>query len=67
MSPDVIEFINQILDEECQVRGLKDSELAETHGVDRSTLWRWRHGDAGKAAAVLIPLIMKRVTSSPNP
>ena len=39
--------------------GLTDEKLAERLGIDRATLYRWRKGDIGKPATILIPLILE--------
>lgn len=56
----ITEIINDILDQVRQENGLKELELAVRYEVDRSTVYRWRKGDVGKAAAILIPLIIAK-------
>lgn len=59
MDQATVEIINKALDMAGKETGLKKSKLAESFGVARSTIWRWRQGDVGEAASILIPLILK--------
>lgn len=53
-----------------QERGLpSDKALADALGIDPVTLWRWKEGDVGRAAAILVPLIAaaERATTESQP
>ena len=52
-------IINETLDRIQKRRNIGVGALASELGVDPATIWRWRQGDIGKAAAILIPLIVK--------
>lgn len=64
MSNDIQQVINAVLDRVRQERNLTDDQLAAELGVEESTIWRWRCGQVGKSARILIPLIT--CTCHPN-
>jgi transcriptional regulator with XRE-family HTH domain len=41
-------------------RGRTWEQLAVDFGVDSATLWRWRQGDVGPSARILIPLVAEQ-------
>jgi ribosome-binding protein aMBF1 (putative translation factor) len=60
--PETIELLNTILDTIRQEHGLTSDEALRQHlKVSDLTIYRWRRGEMGKSARVLIPLIVKHV------
>ena len=57
---DVKTIINETLDRLQERERLTDQALARKLDVDPATVWRWRNGDVGKAAAILLPLVHKQ-------
>lgn len=55
---DVKTIINETLDRIQERERLNDQALARRLDVDPATVWRWRNGDVGKAAAILLPLVV---------
>jgi transcriptional regulator with XRE-family HTH domain len=54
---DVKTLINETLDRIQERERLTDQALARKLDVDPATVWRWRNGDVGKAATILLPLV----------
>ena len=55
---DVKTIINETLDRIQERERLNDQALARKLDVDPATIWRWRNGDVGKAAVILLPLVI---------
>ena len=56
----LITSVNSALDRvRLEKRLTSDSSLADELGVSDLTIYRWRHGQIGKAARVLIPIILR--------
>lgn len=51
-------LVNEALDSLMRRRKLSVAALADELQVDPATIWRWRQGDLGKAASILIPLVI---------
>lgn len=51
-------IINEVLDRIQDRERLTDQALARKLQVDPATIWRWRNGDVGKAASILLPLVL---------
>jgi transcriptional regulator with XRE-family HTH domain len=50
-------LVNQILDQLANAEGLTtERELARRIGVTEMSIFRWRRGEIGKAARLLLPL-----------
>lgn len=61
--PQTVELVNTILDTIRQEQGLaSDEALRKYLDVSDLTVYRWRRGEMGKSARVLIPLIVNHVT-----
>jgi hypothetical protein len=59
-NPLVGELIRQVFDRAKQQRNLpSDRALADELGIDPVTLWRWTQGDVGRAAQILVPLVLE--------
>lgn len=56
---DVRTIINDTLDRIQERERLNDQALARRLEVDPVTVYRWRKGDVGKAASILIPLVVE--------
>lgn len=54
---DLAVLVSTILERVRRERGRTWEQLAVDFGVDSATLWRWRQGDVGPSARILIPLI----------
>jgi transcriptional regulator with XRE-family HTH domain len=52
-------LIRDALAMERQEKGWTKEQQAEHHKIDPVTLWRWENGDTGKAANILIPLVVR--------
>lgn len=50
-------IVNDLIRRMKERERLTDGQLAERLGIDRATLYRWRKGDIGKPASILIPLV----------
>jgi transcriptional regulator with XRE-family HTH domain len=55
---DATNIVNALMRRIKEREGLTDGELADRLGIDRATLYRWRKGDIGKPATILIPLVL---------
>jgi transcriptional regulator with XRE-family HTH domain len=53
---DIKIVINELLDRIQEREKLNETELARYLKVDPATVWRWRNGDVGKAASILLSL-----------
>ncbi len=58
MATEARDIVNTVLDRIQQQERLNDEALARKLGVDPVTIYRWRKGGIGKAASILIPLIL---------
>lgn len=58
MAADAREIVNTMLDRIQERERLTEQALARKLNVDPVTIYRWRKGDIGKAASILIPLMM---------
>lgn len=56
---DLTTLINQALDRLKQRERLNETALAQRLDVDPATIWRWRRGEVGAAATVLLPLVVE--------
>jgi transposase-like protein len=60
-------LVNEALDQLMRRRNIGVAALAEELDIDPATLWRWRQGDLGKAASILIPLVVSEKLQSFEP
>lgn len=63
---DLRTIINDCLDRLQEREKLNETALAQRLDVDPATLWRWRRGEVGKSAEILIPIIVAN-TMAPDP
>lgn len=60
-------LVNEALDQLMRRRNISVAALAAELDVDPATIWRWRQGDLGKAASILIPLVIsEKIGSDPE-
>lgn len=60
-------LVNEALDQLMRRRNISVAALAAELDVDPATIWRWRQGDLGKAASILIPLVVSEKVNSSDP
>ena len=62
MATDAREIVNTLLRQIQERENLNDEALARKLDVDPVTIYRWRKGGIGKAASILIPLVLSEHT-----
>lgn len=55
----ITDLIRAALARQRRANGWTKEQQAAHHDVDPVTIWRWENGDTGKAASILIPLILE--------
>lgn len=64
MAADAREIVNSLLKRIQERENLNDEALARKLSVDPVTIYRWRKGGIGKAASILIPLVLGEQTET---